>query len=99
MYRKPEGGEERMCLCETTAYSCFPAIRRRSWDFREGHIRFFSCKATERHGRGACSDKGSKKSKLKSVPFFFLMQQPEDNRRRYWESAPHQGGHGSWYSL
>lgn len=72
MYRKPEGGEERTGLCESIAYSCFPT---KSWDFREDHIRLFNYKATERCGRGACSDKGSVKKQRKIsnlAPFFFL---------------------------
>lgn len=99
MYRKPEGGEERTGLCESTPIAVF---QQRSWDFREGHVRLFSYEATERCGRGACSDKVSEKKQRtisNSAPFFFLIQQPEDNKRRYWESAPHQRRHGFSYSL
>lgn len=64
MYRKPEGGEERTGLCESTPVAVF---QQRSWDFREGHVRLFSYEATERCGRGACSDKVSEKSKEQSV--------------------------------
>lgn len=102
MYRKPEGGEERTGLCESIAYSCFPT---KSWDFREDHIRLFNYKATERCGRGACSDKGSVKKQRKIsnlAPFFFFFfyaTAREDNKRMYWESAPHPKGHGSLYSL